>query len=603
MAYIYGSVTNCTVANGQTRSEYECRLGYKVNSQSIENNTSNITLRLEVRSINSAYKTYGYNQTTIIDGTSLSATSFDMRDTNTWQVFGERTITINHNADGTCSILKSASFTTTTSSGYSLKSGSASVTVAPATIPRASQPTLSATSIDIGSVVTIYMNRVSTGFTHTIRYVWGNKSGTIATGVIDNCFWTLPMDFCDNIPNANSGIGTIYVDTYSGSTLVGTKNVGFTGLVPNSVVPSISSVSISEGSATVPESWGVFVKGKSSLKVAISASGSYSSTIKSYTITGIDNITYYSSSFTSGILQNSGIRTATVKVVDTRERPVYKDITYTCIDYSNPSISTATVKRCNADGTENEEGTSVKYSFKGTIASIEGKNTKEFKIGYKKTTENDYTYISLDNSNYELDVTDVIINDVTFSEDYSYDFRFLVKDYFTEVDKIQQIPTGFTLMDFNASGKGMAIGKVSEKDALEINMDIYDKNGNLIVGNKGHALIYKNYETENQIITTEQLINNMGGIFTTNGGDILVDVSLMLSVVNGSAFISVVIDGVGYEIGVISQTGNIIPVNIKSILTNIGKGNHNAYLAVRPNVNVIVEIMAYQSKYMLLQEL
>lgn len=168
MAFTYGSVTKCKVANGQTRNEYECRLGYEVQSQSIANNTSSVKLRLEARSISSSYKTYGYKQTTTIDGTSLSAKGFDMRNTNTWQNFGERTITVTHNSNGSYSASKSGSFTTTASSGYSLKSGSASVTVAPATIPRYATSNQSLNSV---SATSITMNWSSDS---TIDYIWAS---------------------------------------------------------------------------------------------------------------------------------------------------------------------------------------------------------------------------------------------------------------------------------------------------------------------------------------------------------------------------------------------------------------------------------------------
>lgn len=171
MAFTYGSVTNCKVANGQTRSEYECRLGYEVQSQSIADNTSSVKLRLQVRSISSSYKTYGYNQTTKIDGTSLAAKEFDMRSTNTWQTFGERTITVTHNTNGTYSASKSGSFTTTASSGYSLKSGSASVTVAPATIPRYAT---SNQSLNSRTAYSITMNWSSD---NTIDYIWASING------------------------------------------------------------------------------------------------------------------------------------------------------------------------------------------------------------------------------------------------------------------------------------------------------------------------------------------------------------------------------------------------------------------------------------------
>lgn len=473
--WYYGDTTKCQVANGTTRNEYEARLAVKLNSQSIENNNSSITLKLQVRSISSTYKTYGYNQTTKIDGTSLSAKSFDMRDTNTWQDFGERTITISHEADGKKSATKSASFTTTATSTYSLKSGSASATFEIKTIPRASQPSLSASSTNIGSAVTIYTNRLSTNFTHTVRYVWGSRSGTIATGVGDNVAWTLPMELCNDIPSSTSGVGTIYVDTYSGGTLVGTKSIGFTGTVPSSVVPSISSIQISEANSGV-SALGVFVQGKSKLRVITGAGGSYGSWITSYKITGIDNHTYNSSDFTSAVLAYSGTRTITISVTDSRGRTTTTTRSYTCVAYSNPGITATAIHRCNADGSANDEGQYLKYTFKGNISSINNKNTRIYKIGYKVTGTSTYTYVTISNSSYSINQVDVVLSNVIFDINLSYDIQFFLQDYFGTSAVTMQLSTGFTLMDFHSSGKGMAIGKVSEKEnAFEVGLTMYYK--------------------------------------------------------------------------------------------------------------------------------
>lgn len=141
----WGTVTNCKVRNGQTRDEYECRLGWayavngdKSSSQDISGNRTQVTLRLQARSISSTYKTEGTGQTTIIDNTTVTSNArIDMSNTNVWQTLGELTIWIDHNNDGNISVIKNGSFTCTAgSSDYSLRSGSASVTVAPATIPR-----------------------------------------------------------------------------------------------------------------------------------------------------------------------------------------------------------------------------------------------------------------------------------------------------------------------------------------------------------------------------------------------------------------------------------------------------------------------------------
>lgn len=128
---IYGAITNPTVVGHGVRTEYQVRLGYKVNSQNIESNTSNITLQLEARTINSSYYSYGFKQTSKIDGVTLSAKDFSVRQVNVWQVFGTRTFDVTHDENGEYKQTKNASFTTNASDSdeWILKSGSASVEV------------------------------------------------------------------------------------------------------------------------------------------------------------------------------------------------------------------------------------------------------------------------------------------------------------------------------------------------------------------------------------------------------------------------------------------------------------------------------------------
>lgn len=376
---------------------------------------------------------------------------------------------ISHNADGTKSIVITFSFDGKLSSYY--PKGSISKTVTLPTIPRASTPTLSASSVAMGSSLTITTNRASTSFTHTLTYSFGSASGTIASSVGDSTTWTPPIDLANQIPNATSGTCTITCKTYNGSTLIGTKTVTVTLTVPSSVVPSIGSIAVSEGGSVVPSSWGRYVQNKTKLKVVTTASGSYGSTIKSYKITGIDSTTYTSNNFTSNVLTSSGTKTITATVTDSRERTATRTTTYTCVAYSNPNISNTNVTRCNSDGTDNEEGTYVKYTFKASISPVDNKNGCEFKIGYKEVSASAYTYITIANDSYNLDKSNVVLSGITFSENSSYDFQFLANDYFASTTATQPLGTGFTLMDFNSSGKGMAIGKASEKNAFEVALE------------------------------------------------------------------------------------------------------------------------------------
>lgn len=81
------------------------------------------------------------------------------------------------------------------------------------TIPRASTPSVSGTTI--GSTMTITTNRASSSFTHTLTYSIGSYSGTIATGVGASTTWTIPATLANAIPNNTSGTLSISCTTYS----------------------------------------------------------------------------------------------------------------------------------------------------------------------------------------------------------------------------------------------------------------------------------------------------------------------------------------------------------------------------------------------------
>lgn len=125
--------------------------------------------------------------------------------------------------------------------------GSVSVSVPLATILRASEPSVSSSNVTMGNAVTIYTNRKSTSFAHTITYSFGSASGTIATGVGDNVSWTPPTSLASQILNSTTGTCTITCYTYSGSTLIGTKTVTLTLTVPSASNPSLSAGSITIG--------------------------------------------------------------------------------------------------------------------------------------------------------------------------------------------------------------------------------------------------------------------------------------------------------------------------------------------------------------------
>ncbi len=93
-------------------------------------------------------------------------------------------------------------------------------------IPRSS--TISCSTAYIGSNATITINRASSSFTHTLDYQFGSLSGNITTKTSNTSIsFALPEAFYAQIPNAQSGSGTITCKTYNGSTLIGTNTCTF----------------------------------------------------------------------------------------------------------------------------------------------------------------------------------------------------------------------------------------------------------------------------------------------------------------------------------------------------------------------------------------
>lgn len=445
-------------------------------TQSQANNSSTITAKWIMKKVSSSDQSFNNtgNSTVTLNIGGVSSTtnvSFDMRNSSvgTIKVLKTYTRTISHNDVGKLSVAISGNHVTGISWGTKSTSGTAVLN----DIPRASIPTVTGT-LQLGSTITINTNRASTSFTHTIRYGWGSSSGTIASNVTTSKTWLIPNSLATGIPNGTSGTLRIYCDTYNGSTLVGTRYIDKTVTVPNTATfnPSITACTLSEAVEGLNTQFQGFIQTQSKINGTVTASGVYNSTIKSYEIT-INGATYNTQTFTTDLLLTSGSNNCVVKVTDSRGRSATQTFTYNVLEYAVPTITSFKVSRCDTDGTLNDEGASVKALVNATISSVNNKNTKSFKILYKKQSEETWTTVTLSDTSYTFNNSQIINN---IDVDNEYDFKLEVTDYFGTVDKTVEVATAFTLLDFNASGKAMAIGKVSSKEnGLEINMPIFDR--------------------------------------------------------------------------------------------------------------------------------
>ena len=355
-------------------------------------------------------------------------------------------------------------YATASSQGYSYNYLQWSSVVITVTYEEAvSQPTVSSSSVNLGSAVTINTNRQTSSLTHTLLYSFGNESGTIATGVGASYSWTPPLTLANQIINATSGVCTISCVTFSGNTVTGTRTCTLTLNVPSSVVPSISSVTIEDTNTTVASRIEAYVKSLSTLAVEITAAGVYGSTISSYR-TSLDGNTYTSASFTaSKRLSAAGSMTMTVTVTDSRGRTATYSTTFTVLDYAVPSITAFSAERCNSDGSAAQlDGTKVRYSFTGKVTALNNKNGLSCVVYYKLKSATAWTQAeSMAITSYNLSATNKLLSQ-TFDALYSYDIKVRLTDYFYYVEQSVSIGTKGVILDFLSDGTGVGIGKVAE---------------------------------------------------------------------------------------------------------------------------------------------
>lgn len=218
-----------------------------LNSQSVADNTSNVTVQVRFYRTNTGYTSYG-NGTVycIIDGTKYSASvTSDDKITNSGIVLFSKTLNISHGSDGkktlSCSAWIDHDVVTSDEQSYSQ--------ALPA-IYRASVPTVCRldggllSEATMGDTVYIYTNAKSSSFTHTIKYDFGPIRGaTIKTSAGASFAWQVP-DVAQYCPDALGAECTITCITYNGSTKVGEETCKVTLNVPRESIPTASNVTM-----------------------------------------------------------------------------------------------------------------------------------------------------------------------------------------------------------------------------------------------------------------------------------------------------------------------------------------------------------------------
>ena len=445
-------------------------------SQSITANTSTVNWRMTV-SRTGAYYTHNHQ------GDSTLSLNLDGQNVHysypTWETSGEEytlasgSSTISHNADGTKSLPISCTFNPNNGlHGTITVSASLSLT----TIPRSSSVSVSAGVI--GSSVTININRQSSSFKHTVRYAWAGKSGTIATNVDTSTTWTIPLDFANDIPNSASGTGTVYVDTYSGSTKTGTQSTTLTASVPANVKPTFTGVSLSDlnGAAQnlIPNG-NTFIQVISNIKVAFNgAVGSYGSSITGYYAEIIGkNQSTSSNGGSLGIMNYHGTIKIRASVSDSRGRwSDAREVSVTVLEYFAPALSFS-IARTGSTSSTLTVTRNAKIAPLAVSGSQKNSMTLTFKVARLGTT------------NFQADtgpatgswtsISNLVNSQANLAGNYLANQSWVVigtlEDKFTRSDFMVNVATESVVLSYDRSGVG--VNKIRERGALDVKGDIF----------------------------------------------------------------------------------------------------------------------------------
>lgn len=432
------------------------------NSQSVTGNTSNVTVSVKFYRTNTGYTTYGTGTVYCkINGTTYSASvTPSQKITNSGIVLFTRTMNIAHNADGTktltCSAWISHNAVTSNEQSYSQKL---------TTIPRKS--TLDISNGTLGTLQEFDINTAASSFTHTLTYKCGTASGTILnkSSYTLGVEWTPPLSLASQNTAGTSVSVTFTLTTYSGSTSLGSNTYTRSYSIPASVKPSCSIQVLD--STTYKDTYGNLVQGLSRLYVKVTPTLAYSSPIASYS-TDVSGAKYTAAEFTTPVLASAGTVTVSSTVKDKRGRTSSAaSASFPVIAYNPPVVSALTVHRCNADGSENDQGDYIQATFSAAVTPLNNKNSAAYKLRYKQTTATSFTETTFT----ELAGVYTVNNKAfIFAADgnSSYDVEVIATDDIKSISRATSASTAFTLMDYKADGTAVAYGKVSEKsDTLE----------------------------------------------------------------------------------------------------------------------------------------
>ena len=484
---------------------YRIRLWVDQVGQDIQNNTSQVRLRLALLNTTTTFAQYQCNAYIEFEGQRLNwSGSPSMLGWNQTIQLIDQTITVRHADDGSGVFGVHAHFNG--SGGWSpgnLDIGNQQITLT--TIPRGSSVRVSDGLI--GNQVDISIDKKIGGATHTLRYAWGNKQGKIADNVGTSFRWTIPEDFANDIPNSTSGRGTIYVDTYINGNFIQTQSTTLTAsVITNNLKPLFTGFTLTDTNPTsqrIVPGQTHFVSIMSLVKVVFNGAQAKSgATITGYyaEIVGTNN----SVTENGGVFREVSVNRDTEKTLRGRvqdSRGIWSDWIETKITflfYFSPALRFE-VKRSD----KKLDILIIKRFAKIAPLTVNGvqRNTMKLTFTTRKVNSDNEVPDNGQAGGSWSQVSEFNASDAPLGNRYPADTSYIVtgklEDEFTSASFQATVPTDEVIMTYDRQGVG--IGKYRERGALDVNGDIYANNSPIqqyqLTNNNGSAKWANNANT------------------------------------------------------------------------------------------------------------
>jgi hypothetical protein len=363
-------------------------------------------------------------------------------------------------------------------------------------VPDATVPKLSATTVAMGSKITISMDEEAEVYTHELTYSLVEYGGTTekASGHIishkgGDHEWTVPLSLSAKIPSDTKATVKVICKTWIGTNLVGTETASFTVTVPNNTTtqPKVE-MSVACISDLPSKFSGIYVAGKSKVKVSYAATSDYSTIVSYSTALLAATSTSKSNSYTSALLTTAGEVKITGKVTDARGFSTEKIATINVVDYSRPRIlpgkgqNKIVCTRCNSDGKVDAGGVYLLIQIGRKYSKVMSGNTQHnfctLSYRHKKDAAGDSAYsdpIELLAADADSDYVSTIIPNVVPSNTTAYTIQLIAEDDVGERDTVTvTVPTAFITFHAPEGGHGFTLGGYHDPSKDDVFDCIFD---------------------------------------------------------------------------------------------------------------------------------